>query len=144
MLRRTKSSSLLPLVKYFYPDTSEVKVEELGVREVYPHGSLTGSLTPPPDYEQLYQAMQLDAIDGGEERVRRKYACQGTQWLQSWNDCLGLRLVASALAEDTSAMSSKEVGFSKDLYVNGVEYILRGLPGTLVSLTLHHHLPCWS
>lgn len=142
MLRRTKSSSLLPLVRYFYPETSEVKVEELGVREVYPHGSLTGSLTPPPDYEQLYQSMQLDAIDVGEERVRRKYACQGSPPLQSCNDCLGLRLVASALAEDTSAISSNEVGFSKDLYVNGVEYILRGLPGTFVPLTLYHLPPC--
>lgn len=37
-------------------------------------------------------------------------------------------MIASALAEDLSALSSKEVGFSRDLYVNGVEYVLRGLP----------------
>lgn len=43
----------------------------------------------------------------------------------------GLKLVASALAEDSSAVTGKEVGFSKDLYVNGVEYILRGLPGNV-------------
>ena len=41
---------------------------------------------------------------------------------------IGLKLIASALSEDLSALSSKEVGFSRDLYVNGVEYILRGLP----------------
>lgn len=41
---------------------------------------------------------------------------------------IGLKLIASALAEDLSALSSKEVGFSRDLYVNGVEYVLRGLP----------------
>jgi len=40
----------------------------------------------------------------------------------------GLKLVASALAEDTSAVSTKGIGFSRDLYINGVEYILRGLP----------------
>jgi hypothetical protein len=40
----------------------------------------------------------------------------------------GLKLIASALAEDLSALSSKEVGFSRDLYINGLEYILRGLP----------------
>jgi hypothetical protein len=91
MLRRTKSSSLLPIVRltnYFYPDTTgvDVKVEELGLRsdtvDVYSRsvsGRSTGSLTPPPDYEQLYQAMQLDSnFDGiGDERVRKKYACQG-------------------------------------------------------------------
>jgi len=83
--------------------------------------SAQGSLTHPPDYEQLYQAMQMQSYDdnGGSERVRKKYACQG------------LKLVASALAEDTSALSPKEVNFSRDLYVNGVEYIIRGLPQNL-------------
>lgn len=38
--------------------------------------------------------------------------------------------MASALAEDTSALSNSEIGFSRDLYVNGVEYIIRGLPRT--------------
>jgi hypothetical protein len=103
MLRRTKSSSLLPIVRltnYFYPEAAddEVKVTDLGlcsptegvsagnVIDVLPQRSISyasnrtsGSLTPPPDYEQLYQALQLESsFDGlGEERVRKKYACQG-------------------------------------------------------------------
>jgi hypothetical protein len=43
-------------------------------------------------------------------------------------DVLGLKLIASSLAEDSSALSDKEVRFSRDLYINGVEYIIRGLP----------------
>ena len=46
-------------------------------------------------------------------------------------------MVASALAEDSSALSNREVGFSRDLYVNGVEYILRGLPCTHPHQTYH-------
>ena len=96
MLRRTKSSSLLPIVRltnYFYPDTA-ASVEKPGFSattttvDVYARRSVSGgssasagregSLTPPPDYEQLYQAMQLDNFEGlQEERVRKKYACQG-------------------------------------------------------------------
>ena len=97
MLRRTKSSSLLPIVRltnYFYPELSEEK--ELGmmatpVMDVFDPRvsaagrstgvSAQGSLTHPPDYEQLYQAMQMQSYDdnGGSERVRKKYACQGNQ-----------------------------------------------------------------
>jgi hypothetical protein len=91
MLRRTKSSSLLPIVRltnYFYPTTDDVSATTTTV-DVYPTrrsvsaaanspGGREGSLTPPPDYEQLYQAMQLDNFEGlQEERVRKKYACQG-------------------------------------------------------------------
>jgi hypothetical protein len=37
-----------------------------------------GRSLPLPDYEQLYRAMQLETFDGiGEDRVRKKYACQG-------------------------------------------------------------------
>jgi hypothetical protein len=94
MLRRTKSSSLLPIVRltnYFYPETAETvavagdftTVDVYAQRRVGSTGSAgagrEGSLTPPPDYEQLYQAMQLDNFDGlHEERVRKKYACQGS------------------------------------------------------------------
>jgi hypothetical protein len=150
MLRRTKSSSLLPIVRltnYFYPESSGVegKVDDLGLSttsatnpgalmDIYPgrngptSSSSLGGLTPPPDYEQLYHALQLDNFDGtGDDRVRKKYACQGLN-LTSKVLIAGLKLVASALAEDSSAISNKEVGFSRDLYVNGVEYILRGLP----------------
>ena len=91
MLRRTESSSLLPIVRltnYFYPETAEkvavaggdfTTVDVYAPRRVGSAGSgREGSLTPPPDYEQLYQAMQLDGFDGlHEERVRKKYACQG-------------------------------------------------------------------
>jgi len=51
--------------------------------EVYSHAAASGTsraqgtLTPPPDYEQLYQAMQLDTVNE-TDRVRKKYACQGT------------------------------------------------------------------
>ena len=89
MLRRTKSSSLLPIVRltnYFYPDsTGTDHVKELGLSmtntpdggemQVYPG---PGSSTPPPDYEQLYLAIQRGTFEGIEdERVRKKYACQG-------------------------------------------------------------------
>src|SRR5436305_3607105 len=93
MLRRTKSSSLLPIVRltnYFYPDQTDVNVQELEIGassnsssvEMYPSNGRrdvsSGSTTPPPDYEQLYQAMQLDVLEGiSEERLRKKYACQG-------------------------------------------------------------------
>ena len=162
MLRRTKSSSLLPILRltnYFYPDGKQ-SIDETIMTTPSPqssspifnpysppsrnssvssrHSSSSASsngrshaassvstnvgsreLSLPPDYEQLYSAMQLDvAFDTTveEERVRRKYACQG------------LKLVASALAEDSGALSRKELSLSKDLYLNGVEYILRGLP----------------
>jgi hypothetical protein len=82
MLRRTKSSSLLPIVRYFYPESSEIKDLDIRTR---PTAMMdvrvvtSGSRTPPPDYEQLYQAMQLDHNENiEEERVRKKYACQGT------------------------------------------------------------------
>jgi hypothetical protein len=94
MLRRTKSSSLLPIVRltnYFYPEpTAEKTGREFTTVDVYARRSggsagrsvergREGSLTPPPDYEQLYQAMQLDNFEGlQEERVRKKYACQGS------------------------------------------------------------------
>jgi hypothetical protein len=134
MLRRTKSSSLLPIVRltnYFYPENTEGK--ELGLTtemEVYPSTSrrVGGGSSTPLDCEQLYRAMKLESFERIEdERVRKKYACQGTQ-LPRHGLMTGLKLIASALAEDMSALSSKEVGFSRDLYVNGVEYILRGLP----------------
>jgi hypothetical protein len=133
MMRRTKSSGLLPIVRltnYFYPEASE-KVNALGFRppvvEIYDQRvAATGSRTPPPDYEQLYQSMQLDHADGDSERVRKKYACQGLPPLLL--TYVGLKLVASSLAEDSSALSDKEVRFSRDLYINGVEYIIRGLP----------------
>lgn len=81
MLRRTKSSNLLPIVKltnYFYPEpTTSVEDSENGVMDVYPRRS-SGRLTPPPDYEQLFQAMQVESMsEAAEERVRKKYACQG-------------------------------------------------------------------
>jgi len=99
MLRRTKSSSLLPigrLANYFYPETPAVDVKEMGLAatapgmEVYPRvasasSSSSGSLTPPLDYEQLYNAIQLDTSDGNEdERVRKKYACQGKTPTDNW------------------------------------------------------------
>jgi len=147
MLRRTKSSSLLPLVRYFYGDSPEDSSKDMFPNDTTSQQSTcttrsisissavdvwnsritasgnapSGSLTPPPDYEQLYQAMQLENHD---DRVRKKYACQG------------LKLVASSLAEDSDALSGREVGFSRDLYIHGVEYILRGLPG----IFLHLHL----
>jgi len=78
MLRRTKSSSLLPIVRltnYFYPDAGKEGIEVMDL-EGNRRGS--GSLTPPPDYEQLYEAMQVQGYEGiEEERVRKKYACQG-------------------------------------------------------------------
>ena len=81
MLRRTKSSSLLPIVRltnYFYPEDKESS--QVTSMEIYStqaaHSARQGTLTPPPDYEQLYQAMQLDTLNE-EDRVRRKYACQG-------------------------------------------------------------------
>ena len=85
MLRRTKSSSLLPIVRltnYFYPENTGRKELELSAgTDVYPTTTRrvgNGSSTPPPDYEQLYQAMQLEKLEGlEEERVRKKYACQG-------------------------------------------------------------------
>lgn len=41
-----------------------------------------GRSPSPADYEQLYRAMQLENFDGiGDDRVRRKYACQGTTWI---------------------------------------------------------------
>ena len=81
MLRRTKSSSLLPIVRltnYFYPeDKDSAQVTSMEVYSTQPaHSGRQGALTPPPDYEQLYQAMQLDTLNE-EDRVRRKYACQG-------------------------------------------------------------------
>jgi hypothetical protein len=52
-------------------------VAEAGVVDVYPRRT-SGRLTPPPDYEQLYEAMQMETMsDVAEERVRKKYACQG-------------------------------------------------------------------
>jgi len=136
MLRRTQSSSLLPIVRltnYFYPDEksgvltppssgiSSPLLDSSGRSNSSSVSSRKSSLTPalPPDYEQLYSAMQIEGgydVAGEEERVRRKYACQG------------LKLVASALAEDSSAMGKNELCLSRDLYINGVEYILRGLP----------------
>lgn len=104
MLRRTKSSTLLPigrLTNYFYPETPAVHVKEMGltatapVMEVYPRvasasSSSSGSLTPPLDYEQLYNAIQLDALDGNEdERVRKKYACQGKYTHDNWENLDG-------------------------------------------------------
>ena len=88
MLRRTKSSSLLPIVKltnYFYPETTAVgnldvdkDLTESRVLDVYPRRVGSGSLTPPPDYDQLYQAMQVESMaEHDEDRVRKKYACQG-------------------------------------------------------------------
>lgn len=79
MLRRTKSSSLLPIVRYFYPDSTpnEVDLNTAPLMDVRVLSSGT-CRTPPPDYEQLYQAMQLDhSAEAEEERVRKKYACQG-------------------------------------------------------------------
>src|SRR5579859_7017953 len=81
MLRRTKSSSLLPIVRltnYFYPeDKDSAQVTSMEVYSTQAaHSGRQGALTPPPDYEQLYQAMQLDTLNE-EDRVRRKYACQG-------------------------------------------------------------------
>ena len=125
MLRRTKSSSLLPLVRYFYGDSPEDSSKDMFPNDTTSQQSTcttrsisissavdvwnsritasgnapSGSLTPPPDYEQLYQAMQLENHD---DRVRKKYACQG------------LKLVASSLAEDSDALSGREVGFSRD------------------------------
>jgi len=165
MLRRTKSSSLLPIVRltnFFYPDGKQSTDETIMTApssqsssplfdpyappsrnsSVSSHHSSSSAgstvrgqaassvstnvgsreLSLHPSYEQLYSAMQLDvAFDASveEERVRRKYACQG------------LKLVASALAEDSGALSRKELSLCKDLYLNGVEYILRGLPGKL-------------
>ena len=86
MLRRTKSSSLLPIVRltnYFYPETADkTAASEFTNADTYAQGptgnSRQGSLTPPPDYEQLFQAIQSHNFDGlREERVRKKYACQG-------------------------------------------------------------------
>jgi hypothetical protein len=134
MLRRTQSSGLLPIVRltnYFYPDekppsdiltppSSQSSSPQILSAVPSRSSSLSRQSTPalPPDYEQLYSAMQLGEFDvvGEEERVRRKYACQG------------LKLVASALAEDSTAVGRNELSLSRDLYVNGVEYILRGLP----------------
>jgi len=52
-------------------------------------------------------------------------------WVE-WNGLsVGLKLVASALAEEGSSIGSRsesDILFSKELYINGVEYILRGLP----------------
>ena len=90
MLRRTKSSSLLPLVKltnYFYPESPSVtgtgglRLRASGTASgVVPRDEVRGSLTSPPDYEALYQAMQVEKFDdSGNERVRKKYACQGHQ-----------------------------------------------------------------
>ena len=100
--------------------------------EVYPSTTRrvgSGSSTP-LDCEQLYRAMRLESFERfEEERVRKKYACQGKYLNTVMGELMtGLKLIASALAEDLSALSSKEVGFSRDLYVNGVEYVLRGLP----------------
>jgi len=84
MLRRTKSSSLLPIVKltnYFYPESPSLEMSETGVMDIYQRrGASSGRLTPPPDYEQLYQAMQVENMTdpAAEERVRKKYACQGS------------------------------------------------------------------
>jgi len=150
MLRRTKSSSLLPLVRYFYGDSPDDSPKDLfpetpqatcttrpvsissavdvwNSRVTVTGNAPSGSLTPPPDYEQLFQAMQLENND---DRVRKKYACQG------------LKLVASSLAEDSDALTGREVGFSRDLYIHGVEYILRGLPGTSLSLLTALPLNC--
>jgi hypothetical protein len=150
MLRPKKSSNLLPIVRltnYFYPETAEeadagalgltstdaapagVSVDGPQPRCASSSSNKTGSSTPPPEYDLLYQALQLGSnLDGfGEERVRKKYACQGSSYRFLYL-VTGLKLVASAIAEDTSALSSKEIGFSRDLYINGVEYILRGLP----------------
>ena len=173
MLRRTKSSSLLPIVRltnYFYPEDPK----EPHLMEVYSHAAASGTsrgrppgtLTPPPDYEQLYQAMQLDTVNE-TDRVRKKYACQGTflppcsgvgpfhvesgalcvLWCVScglrWNGLsVGLKLVASALAEEGSSIGSRsesDILFSKELYINGVEYILRGLPRTPLPRPLFLH-----
>ena len=81
MLRRTKSSSLLPIIRltnYFYPENNEVKELELTSEiEVYPRRVGSGGSTP-PDCEQLYRAMKLESFERmEEERVRKKYACQG-------------------------------------------------------------------
>ena len=92
MLRRTKSSSLLPIVRltnYFYPEdtttSNSTTKDTTQLMEVYStthHHSrgdgARGTVTPPPDYEQLYQAMQFDTMVTEEgDRVRKKYACQG-------------------------------------------------------------------
>jgi hypothetical protein len=78
MLRRTKSSSLIPIVRltnYFYPENKELELtSEI---EVYPRRVGSGGSNP-PDCEQLYRAMKLESFERmEEERVRKKYACQG-------------------------------------------------------------------
>jgi hypothetical protein len=81
MLRRTKSSSLLPIVRYFYPEP-EIRDLDIGTPRTAMMDVRVGSRTPPPHYEQLYQAMQLDHHENiEEERVRKKYACHGTPLL---------------------------------------------------------------
>ena len=83
MLRRTKSSSLLPIVRltnYFYPENTEVKELELtNGMEVYPStAKRVGSGGSTPDCEQIYRAMRLESFERIEdERIRKKYACQG-------------------------------------------------------------------
>jgi hypothetical protein len=96
MLRRTKSSSLLPIVRYFYPDSTptEVDLNTAPLMDVRVLSSGT-CRTPPPEYERLYQAMQLDhSAEAEEERVRKKYACQGIKFFSCGDfrfevSCLG-------------------------------------------------------
>ena len=51
---------------------------------------------------------------------------------------VGLKLVAAAIAEESSALNANDVSFSKDLYLNGTEYILRGLPPNLTTTEKAH------
>lgn len=47
--------------------------------EVYPSTARrAGSGGSTPDYEQIYRAMRLESFERiEEERIRKKYACQG-------------------------------------------------------------------